>query len=315
MNDDLRVSDADRDRAASLLQVHFAAGRLTVSELHDRLGVVVAAVTAGDLRRALNALPGTVTVAQQDRRLEDRYRRLLAFYPRRYRRVHGEEMLAVLLTAARPGQTRPGLAEAADLTMGALRVWCQPSRARSAVAVAAAGAVLGLLAGVVVAAANPPLRTSQVEVELQPAAAANPAPYAATQVLIAESFPILGAAGRQMDPAMPAQVLASDVQVTAVTDQILAISVHSTNGRQAEKAATAVARSYISYVSEHAHFSKEPADAGTATLLEIASPATGPSLTAQILKTSGIGALLGALLAAIGALITLNRARRHFRIT
>ena len=136
MNDEIRVSDADRDRAASLLQVHFAAGRLTVSELHDRLGMVVGAVTAGDLRQALTALPGTVTAAQHDRRLEDRYRRLLAYYPRQYRRVHGEEILAVLLTAAAPGQTRPGLADAADLTLGALRVWCQPSRARSAAAVA-----------------------------------------------------------------------------------------------------------------------------------------------------------------------------------
>jgi hypothetical protein len=54
MKDDLRVSDADRDRAASLLQVHFAAGRLTLSELHDRLGAVLAAVTAGDLRQAMD---------------------------------------------------------------------------------------------------------------------------------------------------------------------------------------------------------------------------------------------------------------------
>jgi Domain of unknown function (DUF1707) len=309
MNDDLRVSDADRDRAASLLQVHFAAGRLTVSELHDRLGVVVAAVTPGDLRRAVAGLPGTVSVARQGRRLEDRYRRLLAFYPARYRRVHGEEMLAVLLTAAAPGQTRPGLAEAADLILGALRVWCQPSRARSAAVVASAGAVLGLLAGVAVAVANPPLRTSQVEVELQPPPASNPIPYAATQVLIAESFPILGAAGRQMDPAMPAQALASEVQVTAVTDEVLTISVHSANGGQAEKAVTAVARSYISYVSAHG------AGAGSALVLEMASRATGSSLTAQILRTSGTGALTGAVLAGIGALITLSRSRRRFRIT
>jgi hypothetical protein len=315
MNDDLRVSDADRDRAASLLQAHFAAGRLMVSELHDRLGTVVAAVTAGDLRQALNALPGTVTVAQPDRRLEDRYRRLLAFYPRQYRRVHGEEMLAVLLTAAAPGQTRPGLADAADLTIGALRVWSQPSRARSATAVAAAGAVLGLLAGVGVAAANPPQRTSQALVIAKAPAASNPIPYAATQAHIAESPLILRAAALQMGPAMSLRALASDVQVTAVTDQILAISVHSTNGRQAEKAVTAVARSYISYVSERPQASKEPAEAATAQMLEMASRASGPSLTAQILRTSGIGAGLGALLAAIGALITLSRPRRRFRIT
>jgi Domain of unknown function (DUF1707) len=309
MNDDLRVSDADRDRAASLLQAHFAAGRLTVSELHNRLGVVVGAVTAADLRRALAELPGAVTVSREDRRLEDRYRRLLAFYPRRYRRVHGEEMVAVLMTAAAPGQTRPGLAEAADLTVGALRVWCQPSRARNAVAVAAAGAVLGLLAGVVVAAASPPLRTSQALVIAQPPAAANPETYVATEVLIADSPVILRSAAHQMGSAMSMQALARDVQVTAVTDHVLAISVHAANGRQAEKAVTAVARSYISYTNG------QHADAGTATLLQMASRATGPSLTAQILKTSGIGALIGAVLAAIGALIVLSRPRRRIRIT
>jgi hypothetical protein len=229
--------------------------------------------------------------------------------------VHGEEILAVLITAAAPGQTRPGLADAADLIIGALRVWCQPSRARSAAAVAAAGAMLGLLAGVAVAAANPPLQTSQAEVELQPPPASSPVPYAATQVLIAESPLILRATALQMGSAMSLQALASDVQATAVTDQVLAISVHSTNGRQPEKAVTAVARSYISYVSERAQVSKEPADAGTATLLEMASRASGPSLTAQILRTSGIGALIGAVLAAIGALITLSRPRRRFRIT
>jgi hypothetical protein len=199
--------------------------------------------------------------------------------------------------------------------MGALRVWCQPSRARNTAAVAAAGAVLGLLAGVAVAAASPPLQTSQALVIAQPPPAANPAEYAATQAYIAESPLILRATALQMGSAMSLQALASDVQVTAVTDHVLAISMHSTNGRQAEKAVTAVARSYISYVSERAQVTKEPADTGTAQMLQMTSRATGPSLTAQILKTSGIGALIGALLAAIGALITLSRPRRRFRIT
>jgi hypothetical protein len=48
-------------------------------------------------------------------RLERGYRRLLAFYPTAYRRVHAEEMLAVVMTAAREGQRRPVLADAAPL--------------------------------------------------------------------------------------------------------------------------------------------------------------------------------------------------------
>jgi hypothetical protein len=60
------------------------------------------------------------------------YRRLLACYPAWYRRAHEDEMLAVLMAAAPPGQRRPGIAEAADLLWGALRIRCQPSRAGAA---------------------------------------------------------------------------------------------------------------------------------------------------------------------------------------
>ncbi|WP_141579175.1 hypothetical protein [Actinomadura sp. WMMA1423] len=54
--------------------------------------------------------------------LEHRYRRLLACYPAGHRAEHGEEMLDVLLSAARPGQTRPSLGDAADLLRGALNI-------------------------------------------------------------------------------------------------------------------------------------------------------------------------------------------------
>jgi hypothetical protein len=54
--------------------------------------------------------------------LEDRYRRLLAFYPREHRLMYGEEMIAVLMAGAEPGQRRPSLAECADLAMAAVAV-------------------------------------------------------------------------------------------------------------------------------------------------------------------------------------------------
>jgi hypothetical protein len=53
--------------------------------------------------------------------LERRYRRMLACYPKAFRRANEDEMLAVLLATAREGQQRVGLAGAADLIMGALR--------------------------------------------------------------------------------------------------------------------------------------------------------------------------------------------------
>jgi hypothetical protein len=58
--------------------------------------------------------------------LERSYRRLLACYPRAYRRENAEEILAVLLASARDGQQRPGLAVSADLVKSALRMRLRP---------------------------------------------------------------------------------------------------------------------------------------------------------------------------------------------
>jgi hypothetical protein len=135
MDDHFRTSDADRDRAAALLRDHFAAGRLAAGELDERLTAALKAKTFGDLRRVLADLPEPEPAQQLPSRLppdrgglERGYRRLLACYPAAYRGVHEEEMLAVLMIAAPEGKRRPGMAEAADLIWGALRVRCQPSR-------------------------------------------------------------------------------------------------------------------------------------------------------------------------------------------
>ena len=61
--------------------------------------------------------------------LERQYRRLLAAYPAEHRREHGEEMIGVLLAAARPGQVRAGLAGTADLIRGGLRIRLRPRAA------------------------------------------------------------------------------------------------------------------------------------------------------------------------------------------
>jgi hypothetical protein len=54
--------------------------------------------------------------------LERGYRRLLACYPRAFRREHAEEVLAVLMAAAPQGQKRPRLAESADVFWSALKM-------------------------------------------------------------------------------------------------------------------------------------------------------------------------------------------------
>jgi hypothetical protein len=64
-----------------------------------------------------------------DTQLEHRYRRLLACYPKAFRREHEDEMLVVLMAGARNGRRRPGLADSVDLIRNAIwmraRPWAQ----------------------------------------------------------------------------------------------------------------------------------------------------------------------------------------------
>jgi DNA-binding PadR family transcriptional regulator len=55
--DQVRASDADRERAVASLRDHFAAGRLTRAELDERLTAALSARMAGDLRRLMADLP------------------------------------------------------------------------------------------------------------------------------------------------------------------------------------------------------------------------------------------------------------------
>ena len=52
--------------------------------------------------------------------LERRYRRLLRWFPARYRREHEQEILSVLMDGAKQGQRRPGFADSADLLLSAI---------------------------------------------------------------------------------------------------------------------------------------------------------------------------------------------------
>lgn len=54
----VRASDADRDRAASLLREHLAAGRLTPDEFSERLDRAFSAKTLGEIDSLLRDLPG-----------------------------------------------------------------------------------------------------------------------------------------------------------------------------------------------------------------------------------------------------------------
>ncbi len=60
----LRVSDAERESAVSLLREHGAVGRLEVDELEQRLGAAYSATTRGELVELLDDLPGTLPAAR-----------------------------------------------------------------------------------------------------------------------------------------------------------------------------------------------------------------------------------------------------------
>jgi hypothetical protein len=267
-------------------------------------------LTMNDRLRASNADPPgrreRASALHQDGSLERRYRRLLAFYPARYRRVHEEEMLAVLLTAPPAGKRRPGLTEAADLIAGALRVWCQPSRGgtagwRRALALISAVTLLGLLAGIAVAAAKSPRPEVAAAVRIQPVV---PGEAYANNQLIRERAEV------GMGPAISLKALESQVQIRRASSRIVIISAPLT--AEATRAVGAVAQSYVAYVS-----GKDiPGGSGKMhpVLLYVDSVAPRMSLVADVLDTGGLGALSGALVGAIGA-VALSLPSRRFRTT
>lgn len=82
--------------------------------------------------------------------LEKSYRRLLRWYPALYRHRHEEEILGVLMAAARPGQSRPGARESADLVWSAVKIRIRMATRRAgsepwAAALALTGVLLPLL--------------------------------------------------------------------------------------------------------------------------------------------------------------------------
>jgi hypothetical protein len=54
---DLRIGDADREEGAASLREHYAQGRLSLEEFHERLDAVFAATTQGQLERVTSDLP------------------------------------------------------------------------------------------------------------------------------------------------------------------------------------------------------------------------------------------------------------------
>lgn len=68
MQNDTRVSDADREAVADRLREHYAAGLLSLDEFQDRLDAVYRAQVAGELNMVTDGLPHEGTVIPPGRR-------------------------------------------------------------------------------------------------------------------------------------------------------------------------------------------------------------------------------------------------------
>lgn len=105
MNDNIRVSDAERERVGERLREHYAAGRLTSDELDERLSAALTARTYAELRAVLTDLPEPEFAAPPSGQLPPQWQQ--GWQPRYYRRPRPRllplVLVMLLLFAVLPG--------------------------------------------------------------------------------------------------------------------------------------------------------------------------------------------------------------------
>jgi capsular polysaccharide biosynthesis protein len=150
--------------------------------------------------------------------------------------------------------------------------------------------------------------TSQTLVVLPPATRVGEGTQlVGTQVVIARSDPVLTGALRSIHPATSLQALRDTVDVKSPTGTIIAISAKSKSAAQAKNTANAVAQSYVDYVGHAGNLPDGPVQA---RVLERATTATGTKPTSRLVGMGLLGALLGAVIGALGILAVSRRDRR-----
>jgi capsular polysaccharide biosynthesis protein len=162
-------------------------------------------------------------------------------------------------------------------------------------------AALGLLVGAAYVMLNPPQPSSTALVILP-----NSAPSTPTQVVIAESEPVLSAALPTVSPPVSLAELSHEIHVKSVTSYIISISAQGKTAADAEATANAVAKSYIAYVG----LKYSLVGHVVAHMLEPATTAAGAGLPLALLSTALAGALAGAVIGVIVALVISRSDRR-----
>jgi hypothetical protein len=146
--------------------------------------------------------------------------------------------------------------------------------------------MLGLLAGAVFAALNPPVFTSQALVLLP----AVPCPVGAICGGPAFAPDYLGA---RLLRSLPA-----DVRITPLAGNVLSVSATAGTAAGAEAAANAAGRGYLAYEDSLSYSSGQ----ASAPVLVPATRATGTAPLIRLLDDALLGAVFGALLGVIAAL-------------
>lgn len=162
--------------------------------------------------------------------------------------------------------------------------------------------LLGVAAGAAFMLIRPPMLASKVLVVVPGTR------FIQTQAVIADSDPVLMAAGRSVDPPIGLETLRHRVSVASVTSTVLAITALGKTASQAQQLANAVARDYVTFVKSP----RSPGGKTSAQVLESATPAVGATLPARTAETGGLGALAGAVIGII-VVAAIGRTDRRLR--
>lgn len=168
---------------------------------------------------------------------------------------------------------------------------------------ATAIAALGLLVGIASAELNPPTFTSNATIMTFARHSSTYSPV--TQVAMVRSAPVMAGALHRLGSGGSLEALRGRVQVKSLTPIVLSVSVQGDSATQAERAADAVADSYIAYVDSIAPGRE------SAQVLDPPVRASETSRSARLFVSGGLGALLGALIGVIGTQ-AFRRSRRRF---
>jgi hypothetical protein len=127
-----------------------------------------------------------------------------------------------------------------------------------------------------------------------------PAPFTATQEVIAGSNPVLAGALPDVRPAMSLSGLRRDIQIGSPAPDVISVTARGDTAGDAGATASAVARSYLRYVGS----ASSPAGRVPAHLLGPATSVTGTARLLLLLAGAGLGAVSGVLTGVIAAVVS-----------